>query len=449
MYMHLMRPLLLCLLFAVSMPSLLRAQPKAESIDVELRKEPVERLKGALVRWDDAGIVLKLGDSEQAIAWLDMTPQGAFRLRQRLIDRSDPRQLLALGEMGRAMGIDRPAQQAIERAVRRDPSLRERADLILQKKPGYGLNVPAAPPGAQGGLLSGEPPVPGQPGEQVQIFRETTPEEDAAAIEFARQRTREVELTLQIRLAEFQTPHFIVFTDWNRKEYGFLEKNLEGAYRTVARMFDEDPKQNVFEGKLPIYMFTRQADFQRFGNAFSGWPGGQVPDTLAGYFAVHGGMIHMAMWKPDIRAAGGSMDAAELQWAYVLAHEFVHAFTYRRKTSRMPPIWVAEGLAEAAAQRIFPMMSDNQAARSQMDAMPSLRNYWADEALQRRSESYPVNRTLIETLLARDRKAFIRWFDALKEGEDPQAALKKHYDWTFDDLEKHWRRYVDTITRAR
>jgi hypothetical protein len=440
--------LLLCLLVCVAgQPAYGQAKNDKPEVEVELRQEPVERLKGTLLEWDETGVTLQMGEEERAIPWLEMTAQGAFKLRQRLVDRTNAEQLFALGEMGRSMGIDKPASAAIEQAVRRDPSLRERADLILQKKPGWALEVPKPAPAE---ALPGELLVPAGGGDApVEVYRETTPEEDAAAIEFARLRTKEVEQKLNLKLAEFQTPHFIVFTDWHKKEYDFLEKNLEGAYRAVAKMFDEDPKENVFEGKLAIYMFARQADFQRFGNEFSGWPGGQVPNTLAGYFTIHGRMIHMAMWKPDLRNAGGSRQIAELQWAYVLAHEFVHAFTYRRKTSRMPPIWVAEGIAEAAAMKIFPIMSDYGQARAIMQATPSLRAYWNNEMLQRRSESYAINRTLIETLLAKDKKAFIKWFDAMKAGDDPEAALKKHYNWTFDDLERYWRRYVDAVSRSR
>src|SRR5690606_27047344 len=162
--------------------------PAAERVEVELRSEPVERLRGELVRWDEAGITVKVDEGEQTIAWFDMTPHGAFRLRQRLVDRRDAAQLFALGEMGRAMGIDRQAQQVIELAVRRDPTLRERADLVLQKTPGWGLQQSDAAPSPH------RSPAPGRGGEPPVItYRESTPAEDAAAIEAARARTREVE----------------------------------------------------------------------------------------------------------------------------------------------------------------------------------------------------------------------------------------------------------------
>ncbi len=57
----------------------------------------------------------------------------------------------------------------------------------------------------------------------------------------------------------------------------------------------------------------------------------------------------MAMWKPDMSEPGTTREIAELKWAYVLGHEFVHAFTYRYKTSRMPPLWINEGLRTTSA----------------------------------------------------------------------------------------------------
>src|SRR5690606_16427778 len=236
---------------------------------------------------------------------------------------------------------------------------------------------------------------------------------------------------------------FIVFTDWDPREYRFLEQNLEGAYRAVAKVFDYDPKQNIFEGKLAIYMFARRDDFRRFGQLITGMT--EVPERMAGYFAWRGQIIYMAMWKPDMSEPGVTKEIAELKWAFVLAHEFVHAFTYRYKTNRVPPLWVNEGLAETVAMSMFPVMSDYSEASAMAAQIPALRPMFDNESRQRQFDYSPVHRPLIEPPIARDRRAFIRWFDDLKYGMDAEEALKKHFGWDYDKFEQMWRRYVASV----
>ncbi len=145
----------------------------------------------------------------------------------------------------------------------------------------------------------------------------------------------------------------------------------------------------------------------------------------------------------------GSRKLAELQWAFVLAHEFTHAFVYRYKTSRLPPLWVNEGLADTVAMEQFPIVREYERASLMMRRTQSLAEFFQTEATQREFAYYPVNRTLVETLIAKDRRAFIQWFDDMKAGEDAEAALKKRYGWTFADLEGYWRRYVTAMVNRR
>lgn len=443
-----MRPICIAFLIA-ALATAGWGQDRPIELRLQLRGETSKMVAGELVRWDDEQVLLRTAEGEQAISWLELEPLSAFRARSRLIDREKAADWLALGRMGWSMGLREAAQEALSRATRLDPSLAEQAEQITAQELGWALPAepeavaaPAAPPSTP------LPDIPAGHGEgrpdRVVEYGPVTPEQYQAAIEHARRRTAEVEVRLGMKLQEFQTDHFIVFTDWDPREYRFLEQNLEGAYRAVARVFDQDPRQNIFEGKLAIYMFNRQEDFRRFGQTYGGMR--QVPEEMAGYFAWHGQIIHMAMWKPPVRP-GMPKQAAEIEWAYVLAHEFVHAFVFRYKTNRVPPQWINEGLAETVAMRLFPLVQDRTEAAKMAATTPSLQPMFSDPALQRKFEYYSVHRTLIETLIAADRKAFIRWFEAIKYGADPEDALKKHFGWDYPQLERMWRRYVATTSR--
>lgn len=97
--------------------------------------------------------------------------------------------------------------------------------------------------------------------------------------------------------------------------------------------------------------------------------------------------------------------------------------------------------------RLFPLVQDRTEAAKMAATTPSLQPMFSDPALQRKFEYYSVHRTLIETLIAADRKAFIRWFEAIKYGADPEDALKTHFGWDYPQLERMWRRYVATTSR--
>ena len=437
-----MRSLAAILLLLTSFAGGIHAAEPAVRLQVSLAGDPPTALGGEVVQWDDRSLVLRVGDEQRTIRWIEIEPLSAFRARSRLIDREDASQWLELGAMGWSMGLEEASAEAIARAIRLDPELAAQEPAIRAKPAGWAL--PHPPKGDAPAVSGNQPPSAeyNRPRNFIE-YAPSTPEQDAAAINVARRRTTDVENRLGIKLAEFQTPHFIVFTDWDPREYRFLETNLEAAYRAVAKVFDYDPKQNIFEGKLAIYMFARRDDFVRFGKTFSGMP--EVPDRMAGYFAWRGQIIYMAMWKPDMSEPGVTKRVAELKWAYVLAHEFVHAFTYRYQTNVTPPLWANEGLAETVAMDMFPMMSDYSLARRMAATTPSLLPMFSDPALQRDFNYYSVHRTLIETLITRDRKAFIAWFNDIKYGMDAEEALKKHFNWDYPTLERMWRRYVAAV----
>jgi len=281
----------------------------------------------------------------------------------------------------------------------------------------------------------------------VSRYVKSTPEQDAAAIGQARKVSADVEKQLKVQLVEFQTPHFIVFTDWDPREYGFLKTNLEGSYAAVARQFQIAVKENIFIGKLPVLMFAKYDDFARFASQYDDVP---VSRQVRGYFAqARDGTGHMAMWKPVAEGRNVSLQDAQREWAYTLTHEFTHAFVSRYRSNGRIPRWMNEGLAEIVAQGQFPS-SDRRtmmrsmalrAANPRGNGGVSIAPLFDDENVPG-GEWYPVMQGLVETLIAYDRGKFIKLFNAIKDGEDPEPAMKRIYGWDYDALEKAFREYA-------
>jgi hypothetical protein len=443
---------LLCITLLLGSVALAEA---ALPIDVEVTlAERSRRVAGKLTAFDEIGLTLSTRDGERQLSWTDLTPNSAFGVRARLIDRNDAADWLELGRFGWSINARDQARGALSNAMRIDRSVKPQVDEILASPAGSRV-APAAPPASQDEMLTPEdaPATPGAPRSRparpgtsdapsdgaVVKFLPASPEEHALAIERARARAAAVSQQLGIKLEEIQTEHFILFTDWDPREFNFLRENVEGAYTLVSKEFDLSPKDNIFVGKLPVFMFARHSDFRRFAVEIDRF---DMPEGVQGYYQNRrDGMGHMAMPKPDLAGAGGNVRQAELQWAYILTHEFVHAFVARYRTNGRIPRWLNEGTAELIAESKFRRPDARRLARMIANGNRSISNVFDDRVMPG-GEYYPVMMTLVEVLVVEDRRKFIEFFNACKDGEAPEAALKRLYGVDYAGLEDAWRRYA-------
>ena len=431
----------------------LRPTTLEKPIAVQAALESKEKVGGQLVKFDAESLTIKTAAGERTIKWSELTAASRYNIRATVADRKDAEQWLDLAELAMQAGMREQAKVCVTRASTIEPKTRLRGEAILrgqgnakaaepavgEKSSGKGSRAaPATGPAKQLGVDAVA--VPMKPAEGAVVrYQKSTPEQDAAAIKLAQEVAAGVKKQLKIKLSEFQTPHFIIFTDWDEREFGFLKTNLEKAYSVVSKEFNIPDSDNVFVGKLPVFMFAKQADFAKYTAVVEGFPAQQ---GLLGYYRGHGdGSGHMVMWKPDVKRYGGDVRQAELQWAYTLTHEFTHAFVARYRTNRHVPRWLHEGVAEVIAARQFPMRGAYTFARQMADARFNFQNLFDDDK-KPGGDMYPVMRTMVEALLEDDYKAFLAMFNDIKDGLEPGEALKKHYKATYPEFEKAWRGYA-------
>lgn len=288
------------------------------------------------------------------------------------------------------------------------------------------------------------PPQPARKkGEKVERvkYAAATPEQHEKAIADAKSRGQEVAEKLGIKFATVETDHFIIFTDWDKREHNFLKQNLENAYRVVSKQFDMSTKDNIFVGKLPVYMFAKYADFSRFAKQLDGFDG--IRPTVAGYYMGRtDGSGHMSMWKPDHTLTGNtSIKDAERKWAYVLTHEFTHAFLARYRTNEFIPRWLNEGIAEVIASSEFPDNDRYILARTIAIEGSDVSFLFDDENMPG-GRHYPVMQSMVELLVKTDRKRFIKLIDDIKDGVEPEEALQKHFKTNYANFAPAWREWA-------
>jgi hypothetical protein len=275
-------------------------------------------------------------------------------------------------------------------------------------------------------------------------YTPATKEQAKAANEQYRKQADEIASKMHLHFETLETDHFLVFTDWDPREFHFLKENVEGAYTAVCRQFDASPNENVFIGKLPIYMFAEQLDFEKFGEKFDEMKRNKL--ILGYYRSDTSGIGHMAMWKPDVAAADGDVHLAERQWAYVLTHEFTHAFVARYRTNVFLPRWLSEGVAEVVAFRQFPRANIYDFAHRM-----AANGYEIDKLFEHKDlakfgpEDYPIAQTVVEAMLHDNPKVFLKYFNDIKDGMDPDDALEKEYHTNETGLQRAWKKYALTL----
>jgi hypothetical protein len=106
----------------------------------------------------------------------------------------------------------------------------------------------------------------------------------------------------------------------------------------------------------------------------------------------------------------------------------------------MLPTWVMDGMAARVSDNFYHDSRRPARVRSFL-----LENKSIDELLKHTKsdfQSQSVCMTIVDTLRARDSRAFIKFIDKMKDGDDPEAALQKTYKWSYADLNQAWREWV-------
>lgn len=297
---------------------------------------------------------------------------------------------------------------------------------------------PAAPPTDPGGppVAAGPAAATSQPA-TVDNYQKSTPAQDAAAVASYKADAAEAAKAMNWTYDSFETDHFLVFTDWDPRERNFLQTNLEAAYRAVSRQFDIPVKENVFVGKLPVYMFAKQADFQRFLYQTVGL---QAGETLLGIYAGKSdGSGFLTLFKPKVD--GPNTSGAERRWARTLTHEFTHAFIARYRTNRRIPRWLNEGTAEVIADGLFPDPDTRRWAMLMAGGDRPISQIFDDNYMPP-GEYYPVMETMVQALVREDRSKFLKLFNAIKTGTPGEKAMKEIYGVDYEQFEAAWRKFM-------
>ena len=229
-----------------------------------------------------------------------------------------------------------------------------------------------------------------------------------------------------------ETTHFRIFHNQNRD---LIERAALVAERTRVAMFRKwfGNEGVEWSPKCEIVIHNSAADYARLTSVPSSSPGHSRIETDPTTFRVIGRRIDLHV------DAFGFLEA-------VLPHETTHVVLSGNFGQHQVPRWADEGVAVLTepAEKVDQHRKNLMRGQKEGLLMPirdlmNLQNY---PEPRRISAFYAQSVILVEFLtMQRGPNVFT---DFLRDGlhSDYESALRKHYGWSFTDLQGHWDRQV-------
>jgi hypothetical protein len=403
-------------------------------VSVTGKKLDKSKFGGRVVSYDDAGFEIKIkADETEAVAWKDLDARTQFVVRNSLIPPKDAAAHLELGrDLLGVEGGKEWADKAFAIAVRLDASLKDKVAEIKKDAAEEGKKPASAK--KDGGESGGKPEVmaneermgPKVVGDiQKQFWGPQTPDQQAAALEELKKFAEETKKKVNSNLVLYETKFFLFYSDLPTQEAKNWSGLLDRMYVKLAEMFAIDPKQNIWRGKAIVFVFKNKGDYPRFETVMHQTDSGGS-DGMCHQFGD--GAVHIAFYRQK----------DELLFAHVLVHESVHGFIHRYRTPTPVPNWANEGLAEWIARQLLVDKQPNEAKKVRYYAQYFMRQYGgvADlfEVQHIQGWQYPVAEMLTSFMIEQNRKGYVAFINAVKDGMPWEEALETKYKAPRDKL---------------
>ncbi|HUS46284.1 MAG TPA: hypothetical protein VM219_09720 [Phycisphaerae bacterium] len=255
------------------------------------------------------------------------------------------------------------------------------------------------------------------------------------------QQTRRLKVLNQELLAAFQlveTKHYLIFSNADPRVTALFVRWCEALYKNLGQQFGIPATERVWDGKCVLMIFGTRSLFERHAREFDSFGA----EGAGAYFAPES----RSPDNPQLVHICIPLGTGDLKWLQeVLAHEGTHAFFQLYRKSVDLPRWLHEGLAE------YMTVVNNKDLRreKQKYAIQHAQHGSSIRNLLKRDPrfgisylEYNISYTLVEFLLRAGKEKFKTFVHALKDGKEPETALKEAYGWSFLELEHRWRIYV-------
>lgn len=297
-----------------------------------------------------------------------------------------------------------------------------------------GCSAPALVP-----LPAGGPP---------QVPPPLSPAAEAALVARQRALAREASAAVGHPVALLEDEHFIFLSDLpagaRREVIGWL-----GAlYRNLDRIFAAERQgMRLWDGKLVVAVFLRRADYLKFALKLQGQ---EAAVFAGGYFQPQMEPASGAMTASVVVPMPGRGNEALARLRSILVHECTHAFLYYWLRPGRTPLWLHEGTAVHMQAVADPKDAEVRSLRRLAKRLARGEGGYhvalvAEGVIPRGggdTAGYAQALAMTETLLAAGTARYVAFIRLMKEGVPQKEALARTFGWSYDDLERNWRRYA-------
>jgi hypothetical protein len=194
-------------------------------------------------------------------------------------------------------------------------------------------------------------------------------------------------------------------------------------YARLSEIFGVAPGTNIWRGKALVLVFLQRETYNKFEQDFfhsdASKTGGRCHESS-------NGDVQIAFYR----------ESDDRWFAHVLVHESTHGFLHRYRSAAGIPSWANEGLAEYIAFELVEQSGAKQAnmaeARTDLQAHKDLSDFFAAAHID--NERYAVARTLTEFMITRDKAAYVKFINGIKDGMEVAESLQKSYGATLEQI---------------
>jgi hypothetical protein len=382
-------------------------------------------VRGTLLGADLSRVEVLVDGEKRTLGVDELRPISVVVARRKVLDAGDAEGFYELGRWCWERKLGPQARAMLGRAVAADAKYRSRVQDVL--KTPLGTRVGGVSP------APGQDPKPEKAEAKASKFPPVSDKAIQANHKLAKQWAEKASKTIVSSMHLVETEHFLIYSAWSRSNDKPLARTCEKVYDALIKQFNLTGREQVWAGKLPIYVFWEKEHYNQFiAKVTESTRSHPQLVEAGGFYSQHGDMSYIVL--NAVRSK---------EWFYtLLVHETTHAFAGRYISRRGLPDWVNEGLADYMAARLVPEGSASakyiSATRKAIEDRVDIRPIFQDVQLD--SFWYGIAQSLVRYLIARKREAFVAMVEDLKGGMATEEVLKKHYDLTTDQLAAQWRK---------
>ncbi len=383
-----------------------------------MRQGPAVR--GMLLGGDEERLQVRVNDQVRKISPTQAKPISYYLALRRTVARDDVNGQLMLLRFCAAHGLEIQIRQLRPRLLRLNPKLRDKIEQIVTAQ-SSGRQVPPAAGAQQPADKTDEP------AKFTKVSQAQVDANHAKAAAWAEEAKKSV--TDKIHLVE--TDHFLIYSAWRKSNDDDLARICEKMYEAMCKKFDIPKGQNIWAGKLPIYVFWESSHYKKFVTEVDK-AGLRSPKLLkaGGYNSQQGAFSYIVLNKAHSKT-----------WFFnLLVHEASHAFLGRYISNRHVPTWANEGIAELMAAQLVPSGTSakryGDATRRAIRERIDVSRIFQDVPLD--GFWYGIAQSLVRYMIHRDRSGFIQFVKLYKQGKSEADALREAMGLTHEELLKAW-----------